>query len=155
MHCSPEKVHYIPLLVFRSKTMIRNVYIKHKIANLIHISKIVTIHYFEFDKNFKFEGESHDFWEMVYIDKGEALISAKNKIHKLKQGEAIFHKPNEFHSINADDIVAPNIFIITFVSKSKAMEYFKKRIIKIPSKLKKLISEIIEEGKQSDVYPEL
>ena len=56
-------------------------------ANLISINKIVTIHYYEFDKNFSFEGESHNFWEMVYIDSGEVEINARNNRFLLKQGE--------------------------------------------------------------------
>ena len=48
-------------------------YFKHKLENLINVSKIVTIHYFEFDKNFKSTGEAHDFWEIVYAEK-ESVI---------------------------------------------------------------------------------
>ena len=36
-------------------------YFKHKLENLLVIDKIVTIHYFEFDKNFKSKVEAHDF----------------------------------------------------------------------------------------------
>ena len=32
-------------------------YFEHKLKNLINVSKIVTIHYFEFEKNFKTEGD--------------------------------------------------------------------------------------------------
>ena len=54
-------------------------YIKHKIANIVSINKIVTIHYHELDRNFFFEGESHNFWEMVYVDAGEVEIIANGK----------------------------------------------------------------------------
>ena len=67
-------------------------YIKHKIANLLSINKIVTIHYYELHKNFRYDGESHNFWEMVYIDAGNVKIKANNKELNLKQGEVIFHK---------------------------------------------------------------
>ena len=70
------------------------VYVKHQIANLIPISKIVTIHYFEFEKDFVSSGESHDFWEFVYIDKGEAIVTEGKQKLILKQGEGYFHKPN-------------------------------------------------------------
>ncbi|MBR2916926.1 MAG: AraC family transcriptional regulator, partial [Clostridia bacterium] len=59
-------------------------YIKHKIANLISINKIVTIHYYEFDKNYVYDGESHNFWEMVYVDAGNVKIKANNKDFYLK-----------------------------------------------------------------------
>ena len=124
-------------------------YIKHKIANLININKIVTIHYYEFDKNFRYDGESHNFWEMVYVDAGKVLIKANNKEHHLKQGEIIFHKPNEFHTIKTDDETAANVFVISFVCSSKAMSFFKGKTSKIPSELKKYIATIIEEYTQT------
>ena len=120
-------------------------YIKHKIVNLISISKIVTIHYYEFDKNFYYDGESHDFWEMVYIDAGNVKIKANNKEFQLKQGEVIFHKPNEFHTIETDNDAAANVFVISFVCSSEAMSFFKRKTMAVPPKLKKYIYTIIEE----------
>ena len=124
-------------------------YIKHKIANLISISKIVTIHYYEFDKNFSYDGESHNFWEMVYVDAGNVKIKANNKEFHLKQGEIIFHKPNEFHTLKTDKETAANVFVISFVSSSESMRFFKGKTMTVPSKLKKYISTIIEEYSQT------
>lgn len=120
-------------------------YIKHKFANLISISKIVTIHYYEFDKNFYYDGESHNFWEMVYIDAGNVKIKANNKEFHLKQGEVIFHKPNEFHTLKTDNENAANVFVISFVCSSESMSFFKGKTMTVPSKLKKYIYTIIEE----------
>ncbi len=120
-------------------------YIKHKIANLINITKIVTIHYYEFDKNYVYDGESHNFWEMVYVDAGNVKIKANNKDFYLKQGEVIFHKPNEFHTIETDKDASANVFVISFVSSSEAMSFFKGKTMTVPSKLKKHIGIIIEE----------
>ena len=120
-------------------------YIKHKITNLISISKIVTIHYYEFDKNFYYDGESHNFWEMVYIDAGNVKIKANNKEFHLKQGEIILHKPNEFHTLKTDNENAANVFVISFVCSSESMSFFQGKTMTVPSKLKKYIYAIIEE----------
>ncbi len=123
-------------------------YIKHKIANLISINKIVTIHYYEFDKSFSFEGESHDFWEMVYIDSGEVEIDAdKRRIH-LKQGDVVFHKPNEFHTIKAYN-EATNVFVISFVCTSETMNFFCDKTVHVPVALRRIIGTIIEEYLQT------
>ena len=128
-------------------------YIKHKIVNIINIQKIVTLHYFEFDKNYAFEGESHDFWEMVYVDKGSLRVVANKKEFTLSQGECYFHKPNEFHVHRADGVTAPNIFVVSFVCSSKAMGFFRKKQIRIPVKLRPLISNIIDEGQKTFDLP--
>lgn len=121
-------------------------YKKQKIDSVINVSEIVTIHYFEFDRNFKSHGEKHDFWEIVYVDKGEAIIKTKSREFTLKQGEAVFHKPNEFHAVCANGLVAPNVFIITFVCKSKSMDFFKGKHLSIPTPFRAYISEIISES---------
>jgi len=127
-------------------------YIKTKLSNIINISKIVTIHYYEFDKAFKFKGEKHDFWELVFVDKGEVLIKADDKEIILKEGEIVFHKPNEFHSIKAYNS-APNVFVISFVCSSKAMNYFKGFKSVINKNLKIFIASIIKEAKNTFDLP--
>ncbi len=124
-------------------------YIKHKIANLLSINKIVSIHYYELDKNFCFDGESHNFWEMVYVDAGQVIINADNREHHLKQSEIIFHKPNEFHTLKADQKTVANVFVFSFVCSSKSINFFKDKTMTVPDKLKKYIAMIIEEYYQT------
>ena len=127
-------------------------YIKTQIKNIINISKIVTIHYYEFDKNFSFEGEKHDFWEMVYIDKGKVQIQSEKKKIILTQGEIIFHRPNEFHAIKAVDS-SPNFFVISFVCNSPAIKHFEKFHTVLDKTLKPFISAIIRESEATYVIP--
>lgn len=127
-------------------------YVKTNIQSIINVSKIVTIHYYEFDKNFVFLGESHDFWEMVYVDKGKVEISRDGEIVNLSQGEIIFHRPNEFHTIKALGS-APNFFVLSFVSNSPAMQYFEKYHTTLDKTLTPFISSIIKESEQTYVIP--
>lgn len=71
------------------------------------VEAIVTVHYFEYAKNYVFEGEKHDFWEFLYVDKGEVEVMADSTGYRLRQGEMIFHKPDEFHNVFANGVVAP------------------------------------------------
>ena len=57
------------------------------------VKKIITIHYFEFNKDFCYVGEKHDFWELVYVDRGEAAVLADDTWHRVGQGKMAFHKP--------------------------------------------------------------
>lgn len=128
-------------------------YFKHKINNLLIINGIVTVHYFEFEKDFRSKGESHDFWELVYADSQDVFCYAEqNKIH-LKQGEAIFHKPNEHHSLWANGNTAPNVFIISFSCRSEAMRFFEGKKFKLSDLQQKYIYAIIDEAKRSFNIP--
>lgn len=120
-------------------------YIKTRLQSVLNISKIVTIHYYEFDRNFVFHGESHNFWEMVYVDKGTVGIKRDDEYITLKQGEIVFHCPDEFHSIKALDS-SPNFFVISFVCDSPMMQYFEKYQTTLNKDLRSFISAIIKES---------
>lgn len=123
-----------------------DVFIRHGFERTINVEKLITIFYMEFSKDFVYAGERHDFWEMVYIDRGEVICTAEKREFILKGGELTFHKPNEFHAIRSDGDVAPNASIITFECKSRAMKYFEGKIIKLSPEEKALISMLFREG---------
>ena len=124
-------------------------YFKHKLENLINVSKIVTIHYFEFEKNYKSLGEAHDFWEFVYVDKESIICTADGVSTELNSGEVIFHKPNEFHILAANGKKPPNVFIVSFVCKSEAMKFFENKKITLEKDNVKFIYNILNEGRKT------
>ena len=121
-------------------------YVKMSFESVFNIEKIITIFYMEFSKNFYYEGERHDFWEMVYIDKGEMICTADTKRFILKSGEMTFHKPNEFHNLSGDNSVSPNVSILTFECKSRAMKHFEGKIFRLNAEEKNLLAMLFEEG---------
>ena len=128
-------------------------YYKHKLENLLVISKIITIHYFEFDKNFVSHTESHDFWELVYADKGDLVCTVEGKEIILKEGEVIFHKPGVIHAHRADGKRAPNVFIVSFECKNEAIRFFEDRHMVLDKSLLRFIFAIIEESKRTFDLP--
>ncbi len=114
--------------------------------SLFTVDKLVTIFYMELSKNFHYEGERHDFWEMVYIDKGEMICTADEKRFILKSGEMTLHKPNEFHNLSGNSSDAPNVSIITFECNSQAMKHLEGKIFRLNSQEKSLLSALFEEG---------
>ena len=124
-------------------------YIKTRPKAVVNVTKIVTIHYYEFGKDFVFDGESHDFWEMVYVDKGSVAIKCDDSDEIiLRQGQVIFHRPFEFHTIRSYES-SPNVFVISFVSSSLSMVHFE-RFRAYPDNAKKnIISSIIDEAEKS------
>ena len=127
-------------------------YIKTRIRSVIEISRIVTVHYYEFDRNFVFCGESHDFWEMVYVDKGKVEIKRDDEYITLSQGEIVFHAPDEFHSIRALDS-SPNFFVISFVCNSPAMQYFERYKTLLGKSLRPFIASVINESENAYDIP--
>jgi len=112
----------------------------------IVIDNVISIHYFEYNCDFHFNGEAHDFWEFLYVDKGEVKVKADNLTFILKKGDIIFHKPMEFHSLWANGVTAPNLIVIAFECKSTAMDFFKNKILRLSDLESNLLAQIIKEA---------
>ena len=113
------------------------------------ISKLFSVHYFEYMSDFFFPGEAHDFWELLCVDRGEVEVTADSHHYTLKRGEIIFHKPNEFHGLKANGTVAPNLVVISFRCLSPAMSFFEEKILTIGEIEKNLLASIIIEAKNA------
>ncbi len=112
----------------------------------ITVSNIVTVLYLENNPDFVFEGESHDFWEFAYVDKGSMVFVADGKEFLLRSGEMVFHKPFEFHRLEARKLSSPNISVVSFTCHSPAMKYFENRIFQLNAEEKALFSNLLKEG---------
>ena len=121
-------------------------YVRVELESLFSVNKIITIFYFEFSKTFYTPGEAHDFWELVYVDKGEVTVIGDDKCYSLTTGQVIFHKPNEFHIVRANGVVAPNIAIATFECTSDEMAYFHNKVFSLNDNEKGYIANIIKVG---------
>lgn len=135
-----------------AKTLEKKFY-KHKISNLLNVQKIVTIHYQELEKNYVSKDEKHDFWEINYADKKDALIVKENGSTLLKQGEMIFIKPNQTHRLECVGEEA-NIFIISFECRSESMRFFNDKKYRVPDEFRYLLQSIMSEARETFVLPD-
>ena len=120
-----------------------------RLKDEIVITDIVTVHYYEFAKDYAFPGEQHNWWEFVYVDKGELKAIRGNETIKLVQGDILFHKPNEWHSIIADGKNASSAVVISFKCNSPAMNSFNDMLFFTGTKHRNLISGIIDECREA------
>ena len=95
----------------------------------LEITEVVSVHYFEYSSRYVFEGERHPFWEFLYVDKGEVLVTAGKETRRLRRGDLIFHQPDEFHTVAADGVCAPNLAVISFVCASPSMSFFENKVL--------------------------
>lgn len=119
------------------------------LKNEISIKHLISVHYFEYSKNYIFEGEAHDFWELLYVDKGEINVMGDDHKYTLRKGELIFHKPNQWHNVIANGKVAPNLVVVAFDSKSKAMEFFEDKVLSIDDRIKNHLASIVSEAQNA------
>lgn len=128
-------------------------YIRHPIELAVVVEALITIHYFEYTKDYQYPGESHDFWEIMYLDRGSAYVTCGGREHLLEQGELILLPPNAFHRIRADAVHPSNVFIISFTAESGLLPEIGGKVLSLSSDGKKLIHSIVREGGESFQLP--
>jgi len=67
----------------------------------ISIDQLISFHYFEYASGFVFDGEHHDFWEFLYVDKGQVQVQADDRTFELEL-RSFFYLPF-MHSESQDD----------------------------------------------------
>ena len=125
----------------------------HKIANLLNVQKIVTIHYQELERGYSSAEETHDFWEIIYVDKQEISVVKDSAGSLLRQGEIVFIKPNQPHYVRCGKEGA-NIFIISFECRSESMGFFFDKQYSVPDKYRHLLQNIMAEARETFIIPD-
>lgn len=120
-----------------------------KLEEIVRVREIFTIHYFEYYKDYVFNGERHDFWELLYIDKGRLLVTADDRDLCLQQGQIIFHQPNEFHKVAANGTVAPNTIVVSFSCNDSALDALRGRVCYVNQQERTLLASIITEARKT------
>ena len=116
------------------------------IKNLLHVHAIPTLYYYSFTPDFTSNWDVHDFWELIYVDRGNTVIDADDRTFPLKSGQVILHRPNVRHRIRCDGMHEANVFIITFVCRSAAMKQIGEDPIVLPHAARPLIVSLIEDS---------
>jgi len=119
---------------------------KTPVVSAIDVTALVSIHYFEFSKNYHFSGEAHPFWEAIYADKGQIEAVAGQNGYLVRQGEILFVKPNQFHSLWANGHVAPNMIVLSFECVSPHMNLLEDKTYTLDDMSRSLLGQIIEEA---------
>lgn len=126
----------------------------------VTINRIISVHYFQYMSDFSFPGESHDFWELVCVNRGEIDALAGDRRLTLKKGNILFHKPNEFHNVLTNGKVSPSLVVIGFECHSPAIKSFEDQLMSVHDTEKELMAQIIVEarntfsGRLDDPYQE-
>lgn len=118
------------------------------LRDVLRVTSLVNIFYRKSPPNFCFPGESHDFWELLYIDKGRLIITAGDRQYLLKSGEIVFHSPGEFHAIDSCENTTANFIVVSFVCKSRYMDYFRHRIMFLTSEERECLYGAIRTAQQ-------
>ena len=122
----------------------------------MHLQELFTIHYFEHFRDYPFCGESHDFWELIYVGTGEIIVT--DDLHPapfhLQQGNLLLLQPNSFHSFQYCSRSYIDLFIASFTVTDPAMDSFAQYPLHQTTAIQReLIVRIITEARQGFLVP--
>lgn len=86
----------------------------YPIREQIKIQNMYSLFEAHYDSGFEFLGESHSFWECLYVMGGEVRVSADGRIHNLSRGVLIVHKPEEFHKFVVTGQGGADVLVFSF-----------------------------------------
>lgn len=107
----------------------------------LDIEEIYTLLDHTLNKEYTTYGESHDFWEFVYVNKGKLYVDTCGIIMEINEGEFILHRPNDYHRHFVLNNSA-NINIASFVCNCCELNEISRTAIKINSLAQNMIRNI-------------
>lgn len=113
-----------------------------KVKPLFRITAFHTSWKAKFEKDRLFTGESHNFWEMVYVTNGKLCVAKEEKVYELEPGNALFFAPMEFHSIWNHEETPAEFIILSFSFDRDLKSSLSDGIFKISKTEKKLIDDV-------------
>ena len=90
-------------------------YIKTPVPEIIRINAFVSIYRQKvMDRQINGQGESHDFWEFLFLESGRLRILVDGDIFTLSPGDLILYPPHAFHTVAfSSDTTACNVSFCT------------------------------------------
>ncbi len=114
----------------------------HPIINQLNINEFFTLFRLKCSKGYTFSGETHDFWECVYIISGSTKITGGERTYLALAGDIVFHKPMELHSLSASESDA-ELLIFSFSMSGLLDEFFKEKCFSLTPHQNDIISQVL------------
>lgn len=120
-------------------------YIKTDLKSIIEVSKLVTVYYYNCRDTFDADGEQHDFYELVYVDKGPITMNLDDRAYVLGEGDIMLYMPNVFHEGTPQN-AGKTLGIISFVSPSHQLKSLEGVVKHLNADERKLFFDILRDG---------
>lgn len=124
----------------------RSMFLDKTLKNILSVKDVLNFMTMNISPDYVDVTEMHDFWEIVYLESGEAVAFADDKEIPLLPGDVVFHKPGEVHAIKSANNTTAKAFFICFYSTNKSAKIFESLKIALEKEQKKMIYRLYEEA---------
>lgn len=116
----------------------------YPVTEQIHISAFYSMFRIALGKTYVFQGETHNFWECVYVESGSICVSADERVYKMNAGEIIFHKPYELHKFYNTGEENTTLFIFSYSAEGSLSNYFCDKVFYLSDKQQKTVENLVD-----------
>jgi len=105
-------------------------FIYQRMVSKINLKEILTCFYQVRKSNYVFPGESHDYYELTYIDHGKLDMTLDGKEYHLNKYDLIIYYPGQFHTQSTDNESTCSYLTIMFDMETKMDVSLMNRVFK-------------------------
>lgn len=121
-------------------------YLCYPLETHLRIDSVFTAFFAHMAHGYSSDGETHDFYELIYVDSGEINVEIEDgpekSVFKLKQGNLYLHAKNHYHRHCVTGQTKNSVCIISFNSEnSHVLSLVEEQIIHLTRRQKEYLSD--------------
>lgn len=116
----------------------------YPVIEQIHIHEFYSFFDIHYEKGFHFAGETHNFWECVYVMDGSICVSGDERVYNMEKNHIIFHKPLELHKLQVEQEEGTTLLIFSFSMEGSLEEYLKDKVFKLTDAQQHIMRSLLE-----------
>ena len=125
-------------------SMEEKIWLAFPVKEQIHITDMYSLFRIHYLSGFAFPGETHNFWECVYVVRGSICVSADERVYNLEDGDIIFHKPLEFHKFNVTSENGADLLIFSFTAEGPLTGWLRDKVFRLSEYQQSLVSSMTD-----------
>ncbi len=127
-----------------SQILMKDSYQYHPLISKINLKEILTCFYQVRKSNYTFPGESHDHYELTYIDHGILDTTIDGEKFRLQKYDLILYYPGQFHTQSTDQENTCSYLTITFDLDSSLGKSLKNRVFHTQKNVYQALTEFMK-----------
>lgn len=125
-------------------------YYEYPLKRVILVEALISLFYSDWTERFRSRGERHDFWEVIYLDKGRILVETDcGEPFPLEAGQAWFHRPNEYHVHSSLDDHGASVCVMAFRCSGESLHLLERRRLAVSEHGRRIISQLLRYGSRA------
>ena len=137
-----------------SPQLITPAYHFNRILPQVRVKEILGYYYSIRDSGYRFNGESHTYYELTYVDRGTLRTEIDGSVFELKERELIIYGPNQFHKQIIQDGSSCSYVTVLFELDPDVIHfsYLLNRIFPYTKKIHSLMKSFVNESSTFTPY---